>query len=177
MERRDIIGGAVCTQDDLIEGYKIDVGSSAHIMIHLTPVIKDLELEKFGLEYIDCDPFAFAPMPDGSGAIYFWRDVDKTCESIAKVSPEDAERYKAFISEWAKLNEGVFDAFLKPPTLVNLMRHMILKRNGPNPADMVRKLMTSYGSLVKQTFKHEGLRAAMAWMAARRARRKTRGAA
>ena len=43
---------------------------------------------------------------------------------------------------------------------------MILKRNGSNPADMVRKLMTSYGSLVKETFKHEGLRAAMAWMAA-----------
>jgi len=36
-ERRHIVGGAVCTADDLIEGYKIDVGSSAHIMIHLTP--------------------------------------------------------------------------------------------------------------------------------------------
>jgi hypothetical protein len=24
-----------------------------HIMIHLTPVVKDLELEKFGLVYID----------------------------------------------------------------------------------------------------------------------------
>jgi phytoene dehydrogenase-like protein len=38
LERRHIIGGAVCTQDDLIPGYKIDVGSSAHIMIHLTPL-------------------------------------------------------------------------------------------------------------------------------------------
>jgi phytoene dehydrogenase-like protein len=32
-ERRPIVGGAVCTQEDLIPGYKIDVGSSAHIMI------------------------------------------------------------------------------------------------------------------------------------------------
>ncbi len=165
LERRHIIGGAVCTEDDLIEGYKIDVGSSAHIMIHLTPVIKDLELEKFGLEYIDCDPFAFAPLADGSGAIYFWRDVDKTCESIAKISPEDAVAYKKFINEWQKLNEGVFQAFLKPPTLPNLLRYMVLRKND-NPADMVRKLMTSYGSLIKQTFKHEGVRAAMAWLAA-----------
>ena len=111
LERRHIVVGAVCTQDDLIEGYKIDVGSSAHIMIHLTPVIKDLELEKFGLHYIDCDPFAFAPLPNGTGAIYFWKDVDKTCESIAKISPEDAERYKKFVTEWEKLNEGVFKAF------------------------------------------------------------------
>ncbi|HEY8563128.1 MAG TPA: NAD(P)/FAD-dependent oxidoreductase [Pyrinomonadaceae bacterium] len=166
LERRHIVGGAVCTEDSIIPGYKIDVGSSAHIMIHLTPVVKDLELEKFGLEYIDCDPFAFAPMPDGKGAIYFWKDVDKTCESIARVSPEDAERYRKFVSEWEKLNEGVFEAFLKPPTMFNLGRHMIFGTKSKNPADMVRKLMTSYGALVRETFKHEGLRAAMAWLAA-----------
>lgn len=166
LERRHIVGGAVCTQDDLIAGYKIDIGSSAHIMIHLTPVVRDLELEKFGLVYIDCDPFAFAPMTDGKNAIYFWRDVDKTCESIAQVSPEDAMRYKNFVTEWEKLNEGVFRAFLKPPTMLNLGRHLIFGTKSKNPADMVRKLMTSYGALVKQTFRHEGLRAAMAWLAA-----------
>jgi phytoene desaturase len=166
LERRHIVGGAVCTQEDLIDGYKIDVGSSAHIMIHLTPILRDLELEKFGLKYIDCDPFAFAPMPDGKGAIYFWKDIDKTCESIATVSPEDADRYRKFVTEWEKLNEGVFQAFLKPPTLLNLGRHMVFGTKSKNPSDMVRKLMTSYGALVRETFKHEGLRAAMAWLAA-----------
>ena len=33
LERRSIVGGAVCTQEDLMPGYKIDVGSSLHIMI------------------------------------------------------------------------------------------------------------------------------------------------
>jgi phytoene dehydrogenase-like protein len=69
-------------EDDLIPGYKIDVGSSAHIMIHLTPVVRELELEKFGLEYIECDPFAFAPLPDGktrfiSGAM--WKNMRVDC--------------------------------------------------------------------------------------------------
>ena len=58
LERRPIVGGAVCTEE-LIPGYQIDVGSSAHIMIHLTPVVRDLELERYGLDYIDMDPFAF----------------------------------------------------------------------------------------------------------------------
>ena len=176
LERRHIIGGAVCTEDDLIEGYKIDVGSSAHIMIHLTPVVRDLELEKFGLVYIDCDPFAFAPLADKEGAIYFWRDVNKTCESIARVSPEDADRYKKFVTEWERLNEGVFEAFLKPPTMFNLGRHMIFGTKSKNPADTVRKLMTSYGALVKETFRHEGLRAAMAWLAAQSGPPPTAGA-
>lgn len=166
LERRHIVGGAVCTQEDLIEGCKIDVGSSAHIMIHLTPVVRELKLEKHGLEYIDCDPFAFAPMPDGEGAIYFWKDIDKTCQSIATVSPEDADRYREFVIEWERLNEGVVEAFLKPPTLTNLFRHMVLGSRAANPAEMVRKLLSSYGSLVKETFSHDGLRAAMAWLAA-----------
>jgi hypothetical protein len=70
LERRPIVGGAVCTEE-VIPGYKIDVGSSAHIMIHLTPVIRDLQLEQHGLEYIDMDPYAFYPLPDGSGSISF----------------------------------------------------------------------------------------------------------
>ncbi|MFN2454639.1 MAG: phytoene desaturase family protein [Pyrinomonadaceae bacterium] len=168
LERRHIVGGAVCTEDDLIPGYKIDVGSSAHIMIHLTPVVKELELENFGLEYIECDPFAFAPLPDGKTAIYFWRDVEKTCESIAQVSPVDADNYRRFVREWTALNEGVFEAFMKPPTAINLGRHMIFRRTGEktNPAEMTRKLFTSYGHLARETFEHEGLRAAMVWLAA-----------
>lgn len=167
LERRHVVGGAVCTQDDLIEGYKIDVGSSAHIMIHLTPVVRELELERFGLEYIDCDPFAFAPVGDGE-AVYFWKDVERTCESIRRFSPEDADAYRRFVREWESFNEGVFEAFLKPPTVVNLGRHMIFKRTKEklNPVDMTRRVFASYGALARETFRHEGLRAALVWLAA-----------
>lgn len=167
LERRHIVGGAVCTQDDLIPGYKIDVGSSAHIMIHLTPIVAELELEKFGLEYLDCDPFAFAPTSEGE-AIYFWRDVEKTCESIARVSAPDAENYRRFVREWGALNEGVFEAFLKPPTVANLGRHMIFRRQGEKsgPIEMTRKIFSSYGALARETFEHAGLRAALVWLAA-----------
>ena len=64
LERRTIVGGAVCTEA-MFASYRIDDGSSAHIMIHLTPVIRELELERYGLEYIDMDPFAFYPLADG----------------------------------------------------------------------------------------------------------------
>jgi len=167
LERRHIVGGAVCTEDDLIPGYKIDVGSSAHIMIHLTPVVRELELEKFGLEYLDCDPFAFAPIGEAE-AVYFWRDVEKTCESIARFSPADADAYRKFVREWGQFNEGVFEAFLKPPTVMNLGRHMIFRRTGAKtkPAEMTRKIFAPYGQLARETFRHEGLRAALVWLAA-----------
>ena len=123
LERRHIVGGAVCTQDDLIPGYRLDVGSSAHIMIHLTPVLRDLELHKFGLEYLEMDPWAYYPILGTGTGISFYRDIDKTCASIAKISPRDAEAYRKFVLHWGELNEGIFETFLKPPSAGENLRH------------------------------------------------------
>jgi phytoene desaturase len=169
LERRPVVGGAVCTEE-LIPGYKIDVGSSAHIMIHLTPIVRDLELERYGLEYIDMDPFAFYPLPDGSGAISFYRDVERTCESIAQVAPRDAAAYRRFMDFWRPINEGVFEAFLNPPGMLRLFGGVAKAqaRNGQlaNPLETVRRLFTSYGQLIVETFESEAMRAAMTWLAA-----------
>ena len=50
-ERRDIVGGAVSTVEH-VPGYQFDLGGSAHILIRLTPIVEELGLERFGLEYI-----------------------------------------------------------------------------------------------------------------------------
>ncbi len=170
LERRPIVGGAVCTET-MFGGYRIDVGSSAHIMIHLTPVVRELELDRYGLDYIDMDPFAFYPLPDGSGAIEFWRDLDRTCASIEKISPRDAVAYRHFVEFWGAINEGVFSAFLKPPTPGNLAWTMATGQfnradSASGPLDTLRRLFTSYGQLIEETFESEALRAAMTWLAA-----------
>jgi phytoene dehydrogenase-like protein len=169
-ERRPIVGGAVCTEE-VIPGYKIDVGSSAHIMIHLTPVIRDLQLERHGLEYIDMDPYAFYPLPDGSGAISFYRDIERTCASIAAVSPRDAEAYRRFLAFWGPLNEAVFNVFLHPPSPARLFGSVGLSQlrlpGGVRTAlETTRRLFTSYAQLIVETFESEAMRAAMTWLAA-----------
>lgn len=169
LERRPIIGGAVCTEE-VIPGYKIDVGSSAHIMIHLTPIVRDLQLERFGLEYIEMDPWAFYPLPDGSGAISFYRDFEKTCESIARISPRDAEAYRRFVAYWRPLNEAVFETFMKPPSVTRLFGSMTKAqaKSGTlgDTFETVRRLFTSYGQLINETFESEAMRAAMLWLSA-----------
>ncbi|MGL4648155.1 MAG: phytoene desaturase family protein, partial [Caldilineaceae bacterium] len=104
LERRHTVGGAVVTEE-IIPGYKFDLGGSAHILIHHTPVVSDLGLASFGLEYIDIDPLFFCPFPDGSH-FTIWKDLDRTCESIAQISPQDAENYRAFIQRWEPLAKG-----------------------------------------------------------------------
>ncbi|MCE0483366.1 MAG: NAD(P)/FAD-dependent oxidoreductase [Methylacidiphilales bacterium] len=173
LERRHIVGGAVCTQEDLIPGYRIDVGSSAHIMIHLTPVVRELELEKFGLEYLEMDPWAYYPILGTGTGISFYRDVEKTCASIAKISPRDAEAYRNFVRHWGELNEGIFETFLKPPSPGKIFG-TIFKRNLLNwrsrklwsSMDTSRQLMAPYGSLIEEIFEHPALRTALAWLSA-----------
>ncbi len=165
-ERREDVGGAVCTRE-MFGGYQMDVGGSAHIMIHSTPVLEDLELHKFGLEYLEMDPWAWHPVEGGPG-IAFHRDLEKTCASIAQVSQKDAEAYRSFVSFWGDINEGVFKTFLKPPTAGNLFRTMASGKFGKGGETLptLRKIFTSYGQLIHETFESTPMRSAMLWLAA-----------
>jgi phytoene dehydrogenase-like protein len=173
LERRGIVGGAVCTQTDLIPGYRIDVGSSVHIMIHLTPVVRELELERFGLDYIEMDPWAYYPVAGSGQGITFYRDIERTCESIAAFSPKDAEAYRRFCAVWGELNEGIFETFLKPPTPGNIFgtifrRNLFNKKSRKlwSSLDLTRQLMAPYGQVIEEWFEDPRVRTALGWLSA-----------
>ncbi len=166
-ERAARAGGAVQTREDIFPGYRIDVGSSAHILIHLTPIFQELELARYGLEYIDCDPWAFYPLEDGR-SISFYKDIDRTCQSIASISPEDADAYRRFCDEWLPVSEGVLRAFLSTPTPGRIVWTM-MRSGGFGGRGGMGKLQTvlgSYRALLDATFQHPAVRAAIEWIAA-----------
>ncbi len=172
LERRGIVGGAVCTEE-IITGFKFDIGSSAHIMFPGTPIMGELGLAEHGLKYVEMDPWAFFPVPGATMGISFFRSVEKTCESIARISARDADAYKHFVERWGEVNEGIFEAFLKPPTPGGIFG-TIFKRNLFNrrsrklwsSLDTSRLLMTSYGRVIDETFENPHVRTALAWLAA-----------
>ncbi len=173
LERRDIVGGAVVTETDIFPGFRLDTCSSYHVVIHGTPVVQELELEKFGLEYIDIDPWGFAPFPN-CNHIIFHRDVDKTAESIAYFSQHDAEAYRKFMNRWMKFNETIMDVFCTPPSLPKVMARIMkgefkrkgqFTRTGIQPSTL-KAIFSSYGSVINHDFKSVEVRAALAWLGA-----------
>ncbi|TNE74519.1 NAD(P)/FAD-dependent oxidoreductase [bacterium] len=178
LEKRDTIGGAVCTEtmfqsERFPDGFRMDVGSSAHIMIHQTGIIEALELDKYGLEYIDLDPFMSYPVPNGKGVIHFWKDLNKTLESIQTVAPEDVENYRDFIEFWTRINHGVLKTFMVPPSGKNIFMEMAKgqMRDGSmfkkgEQLDGLTKILGSYGEVVERQFKNPHLKTALLWMAA-----------
>ena len=176
LERRSRVGGAVNTEE-MWRGYMVDTCSVMHILIHKTPVVEELGLRDFGLEYMQMDPWGFAPFPDGTH-IVFYRDLDRTCQSIARLSERDAEVYHAFVTRWDGFNQQVFDAFARSPSPGALVGGIALRtakeqiRTG-GQADpsmsglpLLRMVLGNYGRMLDETFTDGRVKAAIAWMAA-----------
>ena len=180
LERRHIVGGAVVTETDLVEGFRLDTCSSYHVVINGTPIVQELELEKFGLEYITVDPWGYAPFPNGN-SITFYRDVDRTAETIARFSPHDAEAYQVFMRRWMRFNETMMAVFCAPPSLTAVTKAVIGREmrdghwpallksaiGGPGPmTEMLRTIFSPYGQVIEETFESPEVRAALGWLGA-----------
>lgn len=165
LERRHKVGGAVVTEEH-IPGFKFDLGGSGHLLINHMPIVDDLNLAEYGLEYIDCDPIFFAPFPDGKH-IFIYRDLDKTLDSIAAISPTDAEAYKQFVDTWRPLAHSMLATFKSPPTPVNLMRNLILgPKFGRQWQERLSTIIRSYGEFIRQTFTTPHMQGLISWIAA-----------
>ena len=113
-ERREIVGGAVSTQE-IVPGYQFDLGGSAHILIRLTPIVEELGLERYGLDYLELDPLFSVPYEDGDH-LFIWRDVDRTAHELDLRFPGEGEAYRRFIDEWTPFANTVKETFLRSPS-------------------------------------------------------------
>ena len=106
LERRPIVGGAAITQE-LAPGFRCSTLSYSPGLFQ-TGIARELNLQKHGYELLEFDPEYAAPAPDGSSLV-FWKDPQKTAESIAKISPDDARSYPKFQADISRIV-----SFLKP---------------------------------------------------------------
>jgi phytoene dehydrogenase-like protein len=178
IERRETIGGAVSTEtmfrsSENPNGFRMDVGSSVHIMIHQTGILEELDLQNYGLEYIEMDPIMSYPVPDRKGVIHFFKDLDRTLESISRVAPGDVENYREFVEFWGRVNRGVLKAFMGPPTGKHMITELLKGqfRDGSmfkkgEQTDGLKKIFSSYGKIVNDAFESPYMKSALTWFAA-----------
>lgn len=178
LERRDTPGGAVSTETmfqsaRFPQGFRMDVGSSVHIMIHQTGIVEELELENYGLEYIEMDPMMSYPMPEGEGVIHFFKDLDRTLNSIAQAAPDDVQNYREFVEFWGPINRGVLKTFMRPPAGKHIFSELAkgqirdgsMFQKGEQMSGL-QKILSSYGKVVDDAFENPHLKAAIMWFAA-----------
>ncbi|TVP43607.1 MAG: NAD(P)/FAD-dependent oxidoreductase [Gemmatimonadales bacterium] len=164
LERRAMVGGAVSTTE-IVPGYRFDLGGSAHILIRLTPVVEELELEAHGLEYLEVDPLFFSPTEDGD-PLFFHRDVSRTVAGLEARYPGEGEAYQRFLDDWSPFANLVKEAFLSVPSPWELGKKFVFNRSGGAWKTMLQRIFRPYGEIVDEYFTEEGVKTPLVWMAA-----------
>jgi len=115
LERRGVVGGAAIT-DEFHPGFKCS--TLAHSTGPLcADVLRDMQLDRLGLEMIRPEPSLFAPAPDGR-ALLLYADSAQSAQQIAGFSRGDAEKYVEFhraLGQFADVLSQVL--WMTPPSL------------------------------------------------------------
>ena len=155
LERNPWFGGGVVTREIVSPGFFHCQHSATHIIIQANPLIRNDELgliSKFGLKYIYPEGI-FSTIFDDQTSIISYADLDKTCESIAKISPRDAEAYRRFTAEGLKMLPMLTSSLYVPPTPQGAF--MSLLDQSSQGRDLMRIMQCSMLDLVNEWFEHD----------------------
>jgi len=153
-ERNAWVGGGAVTRELSLPGFKHDLFGSNHVWIHANPAMQALlpELEQYGLKYLWAeDDIMGHPMPEGPGIIVY-RDVDKTCDSIAEYSPRDARRYREIYEGFVEIKDGFVKGMFSPPSPPSYMASAM--EQSPEGLKMLRNYNLSAKGFVAENFEH-----------------------
>ncbi|MBV8496612.1 MAG: NAD(P)/FAD-dependent oxidoreductase, partial [Gammaproteobacteria bacterium] len=171
LERREIVGGAAVTEE-FSPGFRASRFSYVMSLLH-PRVIRDLELNSFGLEVLPANDL-FCPL-GGEDYIVFSDDVAKTQAEFARFSRHDAEVYPQFarfLEDSARLvRQLLFETPVDPvrrswrafrESAAFLWRH---RRVGDRAYRMVDLLTQSAYDYLSAWFEHDAIKCVLAYYA------------
>ena len=164
VEKHDVMGGYITTEEAIPDapGFKLNIGAIEHGAMVDTPIIGDLELERFGLEHIFREQMYFFPFLDGA-SLPIYKSVDKTCDAIGEISPRDAEAYRSFTEfSGALLSLLGSVSYGAPPSFGELAEAMA-GVVGIDANRLVRVLLSSPKAVLNEWFESDYVKTALAY--------------
>jgi phytoene dehydrogenase-like protein len=155
LERNARIGGGSSTEERILPGFRLNLHANFFMGLGLCPLLADLELNRFGFSYIEPPVQQAAVFRDGT-AIVIYKDLEKSCASLARFSKQDAETFRAL---WHMYCEEM------RPLLVSLLynaplpREQLLDRlSGPKAKELLSHSQHDLFSVVRKHFVDERIR-------------------
>ncbi|BFM40930.1 NAD(P)/FAD-dependent oxidoreductase [Synechocystis sp. LKSZ1] len=177
LEKRSLPGGAATTEVLLPEtapDFRFNRCAIDHEFIFLGPVLQELQLANYGLEYLFCDPSVFCPQPDGRFFLAH-RSLTQTCAEIRRYSERDAAQYHDFITYWQTILKAIQPLFNAPPQAIfeiirtygwEALQAAFQVAGSKNKAlDFVRTMLSSPQDVLEEWFETELVKAPLARLA------------
>jgi phytoene dehydrogenase-like protein len=164
LEARPTLGGDTATEELTLPGFRHDTCSTAHNLIQASPMLaqNELQLAEYGLRYLYPDPVVHVPFPDGA-SITQWRDLERTCQELARFNPKDADAYRGMMAEYDRVKHLFGQDRYTPvgwgPGLDGLLA------GDPQGSKWRRRVALSAWEIIRGHFEDWHVRAFMLWMA------------
>jgi phytoene dehydrogenase-like protein len=165
LEARSIPGGGAASEELLAPGSLIDSCSTGHTLIQTNPLLVEDELGllgRYGLSYIEPDPFAHVVFPDGR-SLTMWLDLERSCEELARFSVRDAATYRRMLSEYDAVKHLFGASRFTPPGFRPSLEEMLADH--PDGRRWMRRRMMSAWDVIRHEYESEHVRAFMLWQA------------
>ncbi|PJZ70441.1 FAD-dependent oxidoreductase [Leptospira perolatii] len=109
LEAAETFGGGTRTGELTLPGFRHDICSGAHPMGVLSPYLKTLPLEKFGLRWIE-PPASVAHPLDGEPAVLLRKSTEETAENLGI----DKAAYLRLVEPFLRNPDGLIEDALAP---------------------------------------------------------------
>ncbi|MFP8488450.1 phytoene desaturase family protein [Gracilimonas sp. Q87] len=113
LEAKETIGGGTRTMELTEPGFLHDVCSAVHPTAAGSPYLRTLNLDKFGLEFIQPEVAYAHPLEDGDAAIAY-RSLEKTAEGLGIDKDAYLKLYNEFVNQWDYLSQDIFGTLRIP---------------------------------------------------------------
>src|SRR5262249_6780568 len=90
LERTACLGQGSRSEELILPGYTLNLHAKFYMGIGFCPLLRDLELNRYGFSYIEPPVQQAAVFRDGT-AIVIYKDLARSCASLARFSEQDAE--------------------------------------------------------------------------------------
>jgi len=121
VERTYEMGGGMATEQPAVGGFYFNTHSIYHLMTDYAPPYTDFapEFER-RVKYIYPQPAVAAPFPDGRW-LCLYKDIEKSCQSIAQFSQKDADTYREIRPKY----DEYMKEFLAPATYMRAQSSLL----------------------------------------------------
>lgn len=160
LDRASTAGGGLATeQNPRLPGFRHNTHSFFHRALTAMPWYRDLELERHGARYLEPELNVALLLPDGR-VLEWWTDLDRTADSFAQFSLQDAAALRRWVEEFRPIVERVLLPEAQSPPLAPERRRDLLARS-----ELGRRMLEvsalSPLEFVEREFEHDVIRAGL----------------
>ena len=158
LDKNPIPGGGVVSREVTLPGFVHDTHAAQMILIMANPLIANDELglkSRYGLKFALPD-ISHATVFEDNSYICTYFDLDATCSSIAKISPQDAQAHRAMVKKMQAMGGLLLAGMFRPPPPFGQLMAML--DQSVEGRELIGYMLQSAFDVINSIYEHDKVR-------------------